>query len=92
MHPVFRKGPSAPSEPISSAESLTAAAVGSKPTAGLSAAFKAALGAKPPEPHVKLSQSHGFDPVAQAKTGTGNKAPKPVPFRNSAIGPRTGHK
>jgi hypothetical protein len=92
IHPIFPKGPSAPTEPVSSAQSLTAGAGGSKPTAGLSAAFEAALGAKLPEPHVKLSQPHAFDPVAQAKTGSGNKAPKPVLVRNSATGPRTGHK
>lgn len=96
MHANSPKGPVAPSESVSTVESHTAVPLetngGSKPAKGLSAAFKAALGAKPPEPHLRLSKPNVFDPVAQAKTGAGGKAPRSVPVRSSTIGPRSGHK
>lgn len=96
MHANLPKGPAAPSERDSSVEGQAAApretAGASNPVAGLSAAFKAALGAKPQAPHVRLTKPHAFDPVAQAKAGTGGRAPRPAPVRSSMIGPRSGHK
>lgn len=90
------KGPIAPSESVSVVDGHRAApheaGATSKTAAGLSAAFQATLGAKLPEPHLRLAKPNTFDSVAQAKAGPGGKAPRPAPVRSSMICPRSGHK
>lgn len=82
-----RKGPSAPSEHVPATEGR---AILPGSAMGLPAAFKAALGARPTEPHPKLPRMPGHDAARPGKADRLGQAPKPAPVRTS--GPRTGHK